>query len=609
MSIPKRLVGLLDSGDIALRIAAARVVSELGIRTRSVVQALGRCLKEPHEELRAVALSALARLGAADVAPMVVPLILSPGPLREHAMSVIAAVGPSVTPQLKSLYGQADFHGKRAVATAISRVGGKDGLSFLVKILPSEPFELQKHVTLCLSEALERLPPRDQAPVLSSILRLVRERGMAKLPQVLASGAVLLGHARGALVPRAREALRQLIDKKHPPEVRRHAIISWGRLISENEIRPRDIEFLFGLLRDEDWHNIAQHALYGLQKLSLDSKHLGRLIDLLRESPHFSVHIHVFERLQTCDRPEIARAILPFLSDPRFRVREAAETALRKMPSAIDSLFFLLMKTDDLEVTQRINAILRDFPQETRAKYMGRAVARLFELFEANDPHYKSFLEFAKAVDPEALRKRVYEAAAALKRSRRSDRWERIAGLVQMLWDNHLITAEGRYFLGVAQLRSAPKDLSPAARRGHLALRVLRSLVYDDPEGLAARLKSDKDLTAEDYHFLGFHFAEEGDEFRPFARAMLEHVVKKFPRSSAAAAAAHKLELQAAPKAPLPGPEKAPAAAKAAAGSESKREAAPSAASALAAARRKAKRPERREARRKPAKRRRGKGS
>ena len=541
----KKLVQLLDANDLELRIAAIRVVTETGFATKQTIQALGRCLREPQDDLRLAVLKALARLGARDVAPMVVPLILSTGPLRDQAMAVISSVGQSVIPQLKSLYPQADFHGKRAIVTALSRIGGKVSLAFLLKILPLESFEIQKHLALCICEALDRTSSSAQAPILKSVMRLLRQERGGNHPQILVTGAILLGHFRGtALIKRVQAELRELTDRRFPPEVRRHAILSVNRLLPDTKLKPSDYQYFFKMLCDEDWHSVAQHALQGFQRLDLPSNLMPKLIELLHKSPHFSVHIHVFERLKTSDRPEVAEAILPFLSDPRFRVREAAEAALRGMPTSIESLFGLLMKTEDLEVTQRINAILRDFPQETRQKYVERASARLLSLFDANDPHYKSFLEFVKSLDPEPLRKRIYQKVHALKRGRTRDKWERIAALVQLLWDNHLITAEGRYLLATALVRLSPKDLAPASRRANLGLRVLRALIYDDYEDLSKRLVVDKDLTAEDFYYLGFHFSEEGEDLRPFARAMLEHVVKTFPRSSVAGPAAHKLRLQ-----------------------------------------------------------------
>jgi hypothetical protein len=542
----RKLIAILDSNDIDLRVAAIRVAAEIGLSTRQVIQALGRSLKEPHDELRLVALKGLARLGASDVSSMVVPLILTAGPLREQAMAVISAIGPSVFPQLKGLYGQADFHGKRSVISALARIGGKPAVAFLLKILPGESFDLQKHITLSLCEALDRMTPAHQSAIFPMALRLVRSKEAVKHPQLLITGAILLGHFRGAsLAIRARNELRAFAEKKHPPEVRRHALLSYNRLFAEGKITPRDEQFLTRAVCDEDWHNVAQHALTGFQKIAIPKKGLPKLVDLLHKTPHFSVHIHIFERLESSDRPDVAESILPFLADSRFRVREAAEAALRKMPDSIESLFALLMKTEDLEVTQRINAILRDFPQETRQKYVERAASRLLGLFEDGDPHYRSFLEFVKSLDPEPLRKRIYEKANQLKRKKSKDKWERISGLLQLLWDNHLITSEGRYLLGVALVRESTKDLTPASRRANLGLRVLRALIYDGHEDLARRLKADKDLEAEDFFYLGFHFSEEGDDMRPFSALMLEHVVKAYPKSKFAAPSAHKLELQA----------------------------------------------------------------
>jgi hypothetical protein len=545
-AILKRLTQLLASDDITLRIAAIRVIAEIGFSSRQVVQAIGLCLREPHDELQLAALKALARLGARDVTQMVVPLILSSGPLREQAMAVIAAIGPSVLPQLKVLYPEADFHGKRAVATALARIGGKPAMAFLLKILPGEPFELQKHLTMCICDALDKMPTPQQAPIYPLVTRLLRHKENREIPSnprdgrdpdwALPGAGPQLPRALRAAAPRGQEIPARSSAARVPFL---QPALGGGKLSNSDE------QFLWRSLSDEDWNSVAQHALSGFQRLNIPKKLLPKLVHLLHHSPHFSVHIHIFARLQSSDRPEVAQEILPFLADSRFRVREAAEAALRKMPTSIESLFSLLMKTEDLEVTQRINAILRDFSQETRQKYVERASSRLLELFEDNDPHYKSFLDFVKSLDPDPLRKRVYDKAHAMKRSKGRDKWERMSSLLQILWDNHLITAEGRYYLAIALIKSSSKDLAPAARRSNLGLRVIRALIYDNYADLVKRLTGDKDLDADDFFYMGFHFSEEGDDMRPFATAMLEHVVKKYPKSKVAGAGG--------PQAPAPG--------------------------------------------------------
>ena len=104
----KKLLNLLGSDNFELRVAAAQVLAELAISTKPVIKALGNCLREPYEPMQLAALKGLARLGAADVSHLVVPMILKGGAIREHSMAVIVAIGPSAVPQLRDLYDQAD---------------------------------------------------------------------------------------------------------------------------------------------------------------------------------------------------------------------------------------------------------------------------------------------------------------------------------------------------------------------------------------------------------------------------------------------------------------------------------------------------------------------
>ena len=541
--VVRKLTRLLDSDDLELRTSAVRVVAELELSSKGVVRALARSLQESDEDLRSAALGALSRLGAKDVAPQVLPLLAEPGPLRERAMELVVGLGQSAWGQLRSLYPGSDLHGKRAIINCIARIGGKDALAYLLKLLPTESFELQKHLTLHICEALDRMKPAAQGAVFEPLRKILRGKVSAESPQLQITGAIVLGHLRGpVLVHKARELLQWLAGAEHPADVRRHAILSFSRLFPERKLNSGEEQFVEAILCDEDWQNVAQHALTLFERLHVPSTRHKRLVELLHASPHFSVQIHLFDRLRATNKAEVAEAILPFLSDARFRVREVAEGVLRKMPAAIDSLFAVLVEEDDLDVTQRVNSILRDFPMETRRKYVGKAIERLLELYEQNDPSYSSFLDFVRAVDPEPLRQGVYSACGKLKSGRSRDRWERMAIQLRLLWDNHLITAEGRYLLAVAHLRMSGKELAPAARRANLGLQVIRALIYNDSTSLLRRLTSDQALTDEDYYYLGFHFVEENDEVSSFGESMLRHVVKRYPRSKNAAAAKRKLE-------------------------------------------------------------------
>ena len=535
----KKLLKLLDSDDLELRVAAARVFSELGISSKPVIKALGKCLREPYEPIQLAALKGLARLGASDVAHLVIPMILKGGDVREHVMAVVAAIGPSAVPQLRDLYDQADFNGRRAIITSLSVLNGKPAVEFMLNKLTEESFEQQQHLLARLSEAINAMKPAQQTPIFPLVQKLLRGKPDPSSPYLHISGLILLGCFRGrSLAGRARKILRNYADPKHLPEIRRFALVSLYRQSDELKATPDYLRFLQKSLCDSDWENVAQHALTGL-----NSKDCLKLVQLFNKSPHFTVHIHVFERLKGINRPEIASAIVPFLSDSRFRVREAAELTLRQIPSGIESLFKTLVESEDLEVTQRVNSILQEFPQKTRRKYLDRAVKRLLLLFERNDLRYRSFLDFVKGVDAEPLRAKVHEKVLKLKNGGSREKWSRICVYMQLLWDNHMITSEGRYHFAIALIRQSARNLDPASRRSDLGLRVLRALIYDSYEELVEKIVADKQIKPDDFYYLGFHFAEESEQMGQFGVRMLQHLVESFPRSQICPQAEQKLKL------------------------------------------------------------------
>ncbi len=542
----KKIIGLLSTNEPELRVAAVRILPELGFNSSHVIHSLARCLREEPEELRILALKALARLGARDVAETVVPLILETGTLRDHAMAVAAAVGPAAIPQLRSLYAKGDFHGKRSVSTVISQIGGRVAFEFLLNVLPTEPFELQKHITRCICEALEPIQSGAQASLYATLTRFIASKRVQKDHQILVAGLIILGYFHGERLARnARSLLLRYSQKSQPPEIRRHALVSIHRLLMEGPPTPEQVLTLEKLLCDEDWHNVAQHALVAFQRVALPRPRVLKLLSLLDRSPHFSVHIHVFDRLRGHDHREVARAIIPFLNDGRFRVRDAAEVALRSIPSAIEDLFGVLMHSEDSEVCQRVRAILREYPQEVKRRFVEKATQNFITLFEQNDTRYEAFFDYVRAIDVEPLRQKIYLKTRSLKSGRSKDKWIKIGGYLQILWDHHLITTSGRYLFAVALIKQSSKDLSPPARRANLGLRVIRALIYDDTPGLIDAILKDKDIGPEEIFYIGFHFMEEGEEMRPFARSLLDHLIQKYPKSKLVSPARQKLLLHA----------------------------------------------------------------
>ena len=148
-AVLNKIAKLLESENFKLRIATIAVIAELRLSSRTVLKNLGHCLEEDDEELQLAALDAMTRLKAEEV-KSIVPLVLTAGPVREKAVRLLEEIGQPVVPHLIKLYESADFHGKRAIVSTLAKVASKKSLAFLVSILPSESFDLQKHLTVQL---------------------------------------------------------------------------------------------------------------------------------------------------------------------------------------------------------------------------------------------------------------------------------------------------------------------------------------------------------------------------------------------------------------------------------------------------------------------------
>ena len=71
----------------------------------------------------------------------------------------------------------------------------------------------------------------------------------------------------------------------------------------------------------------------------------------------------------------------------------------------------------------------------------------------------------------------------------------------------------------------------------------MRALIYDSYIELVEKITVDKHIDPEDYYYLGFHFAEEGEQMGRFGIRMLRHLVEAFPRNKISEQAQQKLRL------------------------------------------------------------------
>ncbi|MFQ5599410.1 MAG: hypothetical protein ACE5G2_02520 [Candidatus Krumholzibacteriia bacterium] len=540
----RSLIKLLQAQDPNLRLAAMRVVAALEMRNKPVVEALGANLESDVEALQVQALRALAQLGPADAIHLVAPKILEGGVVRQHAAQVLVMGGGASVPVLRRLYARADFHGRRAIASTLADIGGRPVFQFLLRALPSEDLEMTKHLTGCLRAVIRRLPKPSRLTAVSDVHTFLKDRKTQKSPHAVIAGLVLLGGVSDPkAVEEAQKMLLGFLDRRQTEPVRRNAAVSLSRLPVNPKTADALVPKLVPLLCEADWSPVPQNVLPLLQRLEPSPAAVSKLVPLLRKSPHATVRMHVLGRLHGSDKPATVREVLPFLAAQNPRLREAAEAALKTMPSAIDALFELLLGKPDDDVTRRVQWILRAYTEAERKRYAARAAERVLELHEKGDARAHVCLDFVCGADPSQLQKRIAARIKTLKRSSARNRWDRMAGLLKLLADRNLLMPEQRYEYGLTLLRKSHKDVRRESRAADPSLHVLSGLARQDGARLVRSLVKERALGAEDYYYLGFHLIEGNEEMRDHGRSLLSHLARRYPRHKLGRAAKQKIGL------------------------------------------------------------------
>jgi HEAT repeat protein len=538
------LIKLLDNQDLNLRLAAMRVVSALEMRQKGAVQGIAGSLESESEAVQVQALRSLAQLGAADALHLVAPKILAGGAVRQSAAQVLALSGAAAITPLRKLYTNADLNGRRAIASTLGEIGGRNAFQMLLQAMPAEDLEMIKHLTTCARQALSKQAPAAHLAALGDVRTFIKKKATLRNPQAVVAGLILLGgFSQANTIAPAQAALFPYLDAKQPEVIRRNAAISLSRLHVDRKKADLFATKLLPLLCERDWAPVVQNLLPLLQRLELSANGATKLLPLLAKSPHVAVRAHVLERLHGMDKPAIVKVVLPYLTDANPKMRESAEATLKTMPGALEPLFDVMARTKEGDVARRVQWILRAYPESTRKAYAPRAAERFLTLHEKQDPMQQVFLDFAASTDAPALHKKAAASVAKLKRSTSRNRWDRIGGLLGALADKQVLAPDLRYDYAMALLRHSKKDIKPEVRGTDGALRVLSGLARQDGAKLVRALTRDATLGADDYYYIGFHWSEEGPELRPHAKAVLRHVVESYPRHKLQKSAKHKLEL------------------------------------------------------------------
>ena len=532
----QKICDLLKSSDGMRRSAAAIVLAELAPKDPEVVQALGEALKEPTQLLTRHILEAFEAIGTRAVIPYAMPLLRADDTeTKFRAVALVAKAGGEVVPQIRQQLQEATGQQRLVLVDLLARIHTQGAFQAILELLFDPDFELVKEACHAVRRHVSEASPKDRATMHRQVAALMNTPRAKAQERVLTSCLLLIGHIGQ---PPGRAILLKHAAPKLPVYVRRHALIALkGMQVAGAEARSLVRQVLPYI--DEPDPNVAQLVLdliQGLPASGLDEAQWRRMIG----SVHAPVRVFAVRKLAESDSAATHRLLLSLLDHEDTDVRENAAGALARCAGAAPLLVDSLAGARAPEAAWRLAKILKPHSaavDKKRLKKMGALAAR--EL-QAGSPRRDPLLYFLRNADPAA-------ADAALRqvglKFRQGKKWAQAVECLRQLVNTESFDDETRYELGVCNLKQSAKDLAPQLRLEDYAIRGLQALLRNRAFDLLPRLKKDKALDAADLFYVGFHFSEVLGDEKQFGEQLLQHVVKRWPRSPEAKAARNKLKL------------------------------------------------------------------
>ncbi len=538
--ILKKICALLRPGHPGdLQCAAALVLGALAPKDGSVVKALTAALGSDNKVFRSYVLDALRAIRSRDCLGAIVPLLSEGEETRTKAMEVVAAIGPAALPVLKRTWEK---------SAPPMRVNIN---SILVRMRKPEPFRVLLDSLLKSDSSLVRetaAAVRRDAPAMSADERKALSRVCLKF---LGSSAV----KKSKLVrPNAIRILAALSDPgslkalvtgttpENPPEVRRESLAGLSAFPSALSRSGDAVRKLLSYLGENDFPNVVSQALAALANVTLSSRDEQSLVAFLK-SRHPAVREFAARRLKEVDSAHAADALIPLLSGSDPALKDHAAASLARIPSARPALLREFLDSDDPERAQLLAQILKPHGPTLRKDALKKILERALALLERGDKRDQPYFYLLRHADPRFVYHALLQEGAKAKKVKK---YARAEAVLRPLEQNPLFDNDARFELALVSLKNSSHDLGKEARAKDHALGVFRVLIADRDFPLFSRLKKEGALLdADDWFFLGFHFAEGSGMERLFAKDALNFLLKKFPKAKSASGARNKLKVEA----------------------------------------------------------------
>ncbi len=534
----QKIVGMLEDERPDRQVAAALVLAELGVKDKSAVEALGRCLVWDDPVLQMAALEALGGVKTASVAALLVPLLDVKDPqVQARATEMLVATGKRAVGAMCKALGDSPPARKKALVNLLAPVRDAKVLDSLLALLDDN--EVGDHTVWALRQELEGMTAAQIKELRTRLLALIKEGKKEEAnPLGLARRVRLLGYEKSAALTKT---LLPFTGAAYALPVRLAALAGLRRPLSAGRSTDAAFQALAAIAQEEGEPALARAAVDTMAGLDPGKK--GRpLLSKLADSPHADVQAYALKALGQGEGAKVTRRLLDPLAGEDPAARRAATEALSTMSGAGPALVKELASCKEAGHLLTLCRVLRPHvdglkPADRKALASG-AVTKLEELAADADP----LLRLVASGIPEPFAEAMFARA---KVHTKAGRHGEALDLLERLDRMGRLDDDGRFAAFLAGLGSmaSRKSLARASRGTDRALRHLTTLVASG-KPVATRLLKAKAVSDEDLFYLGFNYAESKDEMeQELGAELLEHLVEKSPRSKLGKSARNKLRL------------------------------------------------------------------
>jgi HEAT repeat protein len=516
-----------------VRVAALKVMVELGLREKEAAKRICSSLDDQDGAIRLASLEAAGSLRIESALPILLERVTQGGEESELAALAAAKLGAKGTKGLQGLMGKVAPGLRRRIAGALGAAGTASSNSAAVEsLLDSDPGVIDA-AARTLSAEIHSLNSTQRRQLGEQFIDLLNQ-SRKKAPLSVASETAIVRLLANLGDPHAESALWERTQPPHPPALRAAALQALGA--AAQSASKENLRRLQNCAVDSDFR-VAAPALMILNTLPANSKLTPVWIALL-QAADVAVRRVAIKKIGDQDKPEVATALLEQLDHRDAGLRDEAIQCLSRLATGRSALANLLLKADTPDRAWMLARAQAHGASAFDASLRKRLFEKTCKYLEEGDRRADAFLHVLRAANPAEVNENIHNYALAQLKKKKYEMAQRF---LRLLTRDPACGPLIRLEMAGCSLKVSAKDLNSEARTADPSLDQFTSLLHSYPAETSEFVKKTKWLAPEDLFYLGFHFAEKDRQEKQFGGQVLSLVVTRAGRSKLGKDAKHKL--------------------------------------------------------------------